>query len=58
MLDVQACAAEVRLPVTLEVVKSNPALRLFERLGFTIVGDGLLHQTLSWTPAALTEDES
>jgi len=58
MLDVQACAAEVRLPVTLEVVKSNPALRLFERLGFTIVGDGLLHQTLSWTPVPVTADES
>jgi hypothetical protein len=49
---VQACAKEVDLPVTLEVVKSNPARRLFERLGFTMIADGVLHVTLSWSPLA------
>jgi ribosomal protein S18 acetylase RimI-like enzyme len=29
-------AAHVGLPMTLGVVKSNPALRLYERLGFKI----------------------
>ena len=53
MLDVQACAREVGLPVTLDVVKSNPARRLFERLGFTVMADGVLHVTLSWTQVAL-----
>jgi len=52
MLDVQACAREVGLPVTLDVVKSNPARRLFERLGFTVMADGVLHVTLSWTQVA------
>lgn len=50
MLDVQECAKEVDLAVTLEVVKSNPARRLFERLGFTMIADGVLHVTLSWSP--------
>ena len=39
--------------MTLDVVKSNPARRLFERLGFTVLADGVLHVTLSWTQVAL-----
>jgi ribosomal protein S18 acetylase RimI-like enzyme len=36
--------------VTLHVLRSNPALRLYLRLGFAVVGEHGLHLQLSWSP--------
>jgi ribosomal protein S18 acetylase RimI-like enzyme len=41
--DVIAAAAARGLPVTLGVLKMNPARRLYERLGFTITGETETH---------------
>lgn len=35
----QAEAREARMPLKLKVLKTNPALRLYERLGFVVVGE-------------------
>ncbi len=35
----QAEAREAGMPLKLKVLKTNPALRLYERLGFVVVGD-------------------
>lgn len=35
-------ARQARVPVLLSVLKANPARELYERLGFTIVGEGEL----------------
>lgn len=42
--DVLARADRIRLPIKLDVLKSNlPARRLYERLGFAVVGEGEAH---------------
>lgn len=50
--DVIAEAAASGLPVTLQVLKINPARRLYERLGFTITGETETHYQMR---AALPE---
>ena len=45
-------AAEARKPVRLHVLKSNPALRLYERLGFSKVGDQSMYFEMLFQPAA------
>jgi ribosomal protein S18 acetylase RimI-like enzyme len=37
-------------PVRLEVLKDSPARRLYERLGFEIVGEGELEYRMAWRP--------
>lgn len=37
--DVMAEAARAEVPVTLSVLKANPAKQLYERLGFSVVGE-------------------
>ncbi|WP_188662693.1 GNAT family N-acetyltransferase [Arenimonas soli] len=37
--DVMAQAAKADVPVTLSVLKANPAKQLYERLGFSVVGE-------------------
>ena len=41
-------AADRRVPLALSVVKSNPALRLYERRGGVIDGQSATHYFLSW----------
>jgi ribosomal protein S18 acetylase RimI-like enzyme len=48
-----ALAAEGR-PLSLAVVRGNPALRLYERLGFTVIGDDGVY--LSMSRAASVDD--
>lgn len=46
-------AADARLPLRHSVVKENTgALRLYHRLGFTIIGDVPTHHAMEWTPGA------
>lgn len=45
----EAARAESRR-VTLYVLASSPALRLYRRLGFEVVGEQGLHLALAWTP--------
>jgi len=45
-------AAEQRLPVRIHVERSNPALRLYERLGFAPVAERGLYLLLEWRSGA------
>jgi ribosomal protein S18 acetylase RimI-like enzyme len=42
---------ELGTPVRIHVEKFNPAMRLYLRLGFTIVEDRGLYQFMEWRPA-------
>jgi ribosomal protein S18 acetylase RimI-like enzyme len=44
----QECAAG-NLPTTLHVLRSNPALALYERLGFNITRSDTHSHTMDWT---------
>jgi ribosomal protein S18 acetylase RimI-like enzyme len=46
--DLCAEAAQSGLPVQLQVLKSNPALRLYERLGFLRIGESSTHFQMEW----------
>ena len=39
---------ERRVPFVFHVLKSNPAQRLYERLGCVVVGDNLTHYSMQW----------
>jgi GNAT superfamily N-acetyltransferase len=43
-------AAATGKPVRIHVEKLNPALRLYERLGFSIVQDRGVHWSMEWVP--------
>ena len=45
-------AAETRKPVRLQVFKLNPALRLYERLGFSITADQSMYWEMIFEPSA------
>ncbi|WCM23508.1 GNAT family N-acetyltransferase [Paraburkholderia bryophila] len=46
------------LPVTLKVLKGNPAKRLYDRLGFEIDGEDEMQFYMRYTPRALSETEA
>ncbi|MFZ5822960.1 MAG: GNAT family N-acetyltransferase [Bacillota bacterium] len=46
----QAEAAEKARPIRLQVMKGNPARRLYERLGFGLAGESETHVALVWRP--------
>jgi len=48
--DILAEAGERDVPVRIHVETNNPALRLYKRLGFTIVGNDGVYYLLEWTP--------
>ena len=50
---IRGAAANART-VTLQVARSNPARRLYERLGFNIVGGDDVHLALRWDPAPVS----
>ena len=41
---------QLKLPVTIHVERFNPALRLYERLGFRVEEDKGVYLFLKWTP--------
>lgn len=45
---IQAEAAQVKLPVTIHVERFNPALRLYQRLGFQLREDKGVYLLLGW----------
>ena len=47
---VQRRAAAAGLDVELQVVRGNPAQRLYERLGFHAVGEAGVRQAMHWRP--------
>ena len=44
----QTEAAAAGKPVRLQVLKSSRAVRLYERLGFSIIGDSGIHLAMEW----------
>lgn len=51
--DLQAEATQAGLPVHLHVLKTNPAAaRLYERLGFSSIGDDGIYLEMKWQPHA------
>ncbi len=50
--DAQRQAADRGLPVKLQVLKFNPARKLYERLGFVEIGETESHILMEWTAAA------
>ncbi len=48
--DILKEAAESGLPVRIHVEQFNPALRLYERLGFARIGDQGVYLLMEWTP--------
>ena len=51
--DLLAEAAQAGKPVRIHVEKFNPALRLYERLGFTPIEDQGVYLLMQWSPDAL-----
>lgn len=49
--NIQASARENSLPVCLYVEPLNPAIRLYQRLGFEKQGTGGIHIFMCWAPA-------
>ena len=49
---VQRRAAAAGLDVELQVVRGNPAQRLYQRLGFRDLGEAGVRQAMVWKPAA------
>ena len=50
--DAQRLAAERGLPVKLQMLKFNPARRLYERLGFVATGEDESHVLMEWRSLA------
>lgn len=50
--DLQREATEAGLPVDLHVLKTNPAARLYERLGFQATDDDGIYLQMKWLPSA------
>jgi ribosomal protein S18 acetylase RimI-like enzyme len=50
LLNIQADAQQARLPVTIHVERFNPALSLYERMGFRMIEDKGVYLLLKWTP--------
>ena len=51
--DLQAEAKNAGTPVCLQVLKSSPAVRLYERLGFSTTGDSGLHYQMEWISSGI-----
>lgn len=51
MLALQEHARRTGKPMTLTVEKFNPALRLYERLGFVVYDNSAVYQRMRWTPS-------
>lgn len=49
--EILAEGRQCRLPVTIHVERFNPALRLYERLGFRFAEDKGVYYLLEWSPA-------
>ena len=45
-------ASQAAKAVSLHVERFNPALRWYERLGFSVVGSGPIYLEMVWRPAA------
>lgn len=57
VLHLQQLAAAQGLPMSLHVAINNPAINLYQRLGFSVcAGDGMHHQ-MRWRAAATSSDE-
>jgi ribosomal protein S18 acetylase RimI-like enzyme len=41
---------EMGLPCVLHVIKESPAIRLYRRLGFRVVGETGIHDRMEWRP--------
>lgn len=50
MASLQRKAAAAGLPVKLSVLEHNPAKRLYERLGFKVIGEAFPYISMSWQP--------
>lgn len=48
--EVLAAAARIGALVQLQVLRHNRAIRLYQRLGFTIVGDNGVYLAMEWRP--------
>lgn len=51
--EIQRRASECGLPLRLRVEPDNPALRLYERLGFKVIADEQVNLHLEWTPVRI-----
>ncbi|WP_369597656.1 GNAT family N-acetyltransferase [Bordetella genomosp. 11] len=47
----QAQAAQAGCAITLDVLKGNPARRLYERCGFAVVDENALELRMRWAPS-------
>lgn len=54
--EILANAANHNLPVTIHVERFNPALRLYERLGFYLAEDKGVYILMEWKPALLEQN--
>ena len=57
LMDVLREGEEKQLPVRIHVENYNPALRLYHRLGFEIVGNTGVYHLLEWRPKSLRAGE-
>jgi GNAT superfamily N-acetyltransferase len=55
--DILARASTQGVPVTIHVERMNPALRLYDRLGFVIAEDKGVYLFLRWSPAGMEQEQ-
>ena len=54
LLQLQAEAEQAGKPLRIHVEQFNPAIRLYERLGFHVIGDRGVYYLMQWIPPTLT----
>jgi ribosomal protein S18 acetylase RimI-like enzyme len=57
LCDILAEGRRLNVPVTIHVERFNPALRLYERLGFRMTEDRGVYYFMKWNPPGLLEME-
>lgn len=55
LTDLLADAAGTRKPVRIHVEQTSPALRLYQRLGFTVIADRGIYVLMEWSSSGVPE---
>lgn len=52
MKSIMSAARQLSLPITIHVEQFNPALRFYDRLGFSKIGEVGVYNLMKWSPSS------